>query len=495
MNTSKILIFVLSVILLIVVIKYMRGISVREGFEMEYLGIYDDYDGDINTYNKHYKAALKLLYNCDTPEDCSGYASQAGNGDEWRSTRGDLLKINLANYTLMIKQIAANFAKLKITIDGILTKDNANPQVAVNTGTIAANTDAIAANTGAIATNKINIGNIGRVEDKDKDINERIRSMVRNGLSSDKNTNGFASNLAHRNYNYIKTKMPQEWVTLNDENINRHTGTAEIIKRQKITSDRLKNIVTYFKDVKTQQDIINQIKKDVGVATRVPKTWLEVTGDLGETTSKRLKNIVTYFKDGDKISKTITDTAETEAIKATAEETKATAEEAKTTAEEAKTTADAAATKSALSQLSLEVKALEDKVTELEGKKSASSDHTHSSDKIDEIDVWTENHKVHHDAQKTEYESHINAFQTLQDSALNKSEFNNHLTQYVGHIKNFQTLQASTEDIDKNLKDWQTSFNKAKGELNVNIKCQEDGTGKWGEEPGQYCPEWLKPKD
>jgi hypothetical protein len=114
---------------------------------------------------------------------------------------------------------------------------------------------------------------------------------------------------------------------------------------------------------------------------------------------------------------------------------------------------------------------------------------------IDDINEWTENHKVHHATQKTEYDSHINAFQTLQASALNKSEFNNHLTQYVGHIKNFQTLQSSTENIDKNLKNWQTSFNKAKGELNVNIKCQEEGTDKWGEEPGQYCPEWLKPKD
>jgi septal ring factor EnvC (AmiA/AmiB activator) len=136
------------------------------------------------------------------------------------------------------------------------------------------------------------------------------------------------------------------------------------------------------------------------------------------------------------------------------------------------------------------------RVTELEGKKSASSDHTHSSDKIDDINEWTENHKGHHDEQKTEYDSHINAFQTLQALSSNDDQaLKTHLTQYVGHIKNFQTLQTSTENIDKNLKDWQTSFNKAKGELNVNIKCQEDGTGKWGEEPGQYCPEWLKPKD
>ena len=181
----KLLIFILSVILLIVVIKFMRGGRPREGFsQVRARDFYKMPSTNALSSDLEYKDLESLfLHNPGTmhsqqlPKGLKygdkltySYQKKHHDGTAWR---GDdekfIIMTNKVDFSSFFKRIAFNFGVLKREIDKLNRRETSTRQkyeaslseikglVTANTDNITANKDNIAKNTASITTNTSSI--------------------------------------------------------------------------------------------------------------------------------------------------------------------------------------------------------------------------------------------------------------------------------------------------------------------------------------------------
>ena len=102
---------------------------------------------------------------------------------------------------------------------------------------------------------------------------------------------------------------------------------------------------------------------------------------------------------------------------------------------------------------------------------------------------------------KTDTQKHTdlkNKFNSYSKTDTQKhSELNEDISSYrtdhaMIHATEQTRVNAEFNDQDKALSKWEDIFTSAQVNLGIRIKCQNKDTGEWGKTPGEFCPDWFK---
>jgi len=97
---------------------------------------------------------------------------------------------------------------------------------------------------------------------------------------------------------------------------------------------------------------------------------------------------------------------------------------------------------------------------------------------------------VHTDL-KSEFNSYSEAH-TQKHSDLNEDISSYRTDHAMIHATEQTRVNAEFNDQDTALSKWEDIFKSAQVNLGIRIKCQNKKTGEWGKTPGEFCPDWFK---